>query len=74
MFMFSEDIVDISISAQQLADGLALMPMSTCPLLTGHYSDINTSIRRMQGFDILMLMSWPSSLAPKLLLCLWLHG
>ena len=36
--------------------------------MSGHYSDINI-IRKTQGFDILMLMlmSWPSSLAHKLL-------
>ena len=82
MLMFSEDIVDISVSARRLADSLALklMLMSAC-LPTGHYSDINISIsiRRTQGFDILMLMltfmSWPSSLAHKLLLrlCLFLY-
>ena len=48
--MFSEDIVDISISARRLAGSLALMLISTCPLLSGHHSDL--SIRRMQGFDI----------------------
>ena len=74
MLMFSENIVDISISRRQLGDSLALMLMPTCPLLTGHYGDINMSVRRTQGFDILMFMSWPSSLAHKLLLCLCLRG
>ena len=81
MLMFSEDFVDISIAACWLADSLTfvfmLMVMPTCP---GHYSDINISIsiRRMQHFDILILvimfMSGLSSLAHTglLCLCLWL--
>ena len=59
MLIFSEDIVDISFSARWLAGSLTLMLMRICQhVLTGHYSDI-------QGFGIpmLMLMSWPSSLA-----------
>ena len=51
MLMFSKNIVDTSWLIV-----LHFMPMPTCPLLTGHYSDINMSIRRMQSFDILMLM------------------
>ena len=38
------------------------------PVLTGNNSDISTSTRRTQGFDILILMSRPSSQAHKLLM------
>ena len=78
MFIFSEDIVDISLKCsligwESYAYGLCLCLRLCQHVLTGHYSYINISIsiRRTQGFDIvmLMLMSWPSSQAHKLLLC-----
>ena len=57
-----------------IADWLIVLRLGLClclcqHVLTGHYSDayISISIRRAQGFDILMLtlMSWPSSQAHK---------
>ena len=47
---------------KMLADWLIVLRLCLCQhVLTGHNSDI--SIRRTRGFDILMLMSRPSSLA-----------
>ena len=53
MLMFSEDIVDLSIKV--LADWLVILRLCQ-HVLTEHYSDINITIRRTQGYDNLMLM------------------
>ena len=64
-----------------LADWLIVLRLCLClclrqHVLTAHYSDISISLRRPQRFHILalmlILMSWPSSLAHKLILCLCL--